>query len=333
MPSAAPQFPDIEEEKRLISFLRGVSTDAVGLNEVAAAAGAAGVVAHRSGDRQTAAVQELAHQRMLHWLRRIGQALDQVGVRFVALKGPALGERYYRPGYLRACGDIDILIDPRDFARADAAVRGCGYRPSAKIPGLTTRILGHDAAYDHDTAPMLEMHVRLQSFFGIRPDAGRFLARSIEQTLSNGYRVRVLEPVDEFVHLAAHAAAHRWIEARWVYDLYLLLGEQTGLDWEAVARRTGELHLWPAVLLTCAVLETEWDRRAPLVGLARERYEKAVELLPSVRREVWEGSNAAKSRQLWRETALCEGPVEKARLLARGLAYPVLRRLRDLHFS
>jgi hypothetical protein len=333
MPPDAPQYPDIEDEKRLIAYLRGVSGEAAGLRAVAAAGGVAGVVAYRSGDRETAAVQELTHQRALHWLGRVGRALDQVGVRFVALKGAALGERYYRPGYLRACGDIDILIDPGEFGRAEAAVRGLGYRPSAKAPGLTTRVLGHDAAYDHDAAPMLEMHVRLHSFFGIRPDAGRFLDRAVEQRLSNGYGVRVLDPVDEFVHLAAHAAAHRWIEARWAYDLYLLLEERGDLDWEAVARRTGELHLWPAVLLTCAVLETEWERRVPLAELAGAGYGRAVALLPRVRREVWAGTNAAKMRQLWRETVLCEGPAEKVRLLLRGVSYPVLRRLRDLHFS
>ena len=327
--AAPPQLIPAEQEARLIALLRGQFVDAAGLAQLAPRSGVAGPVAHILGDSNTLAIQELAHERGLYWLRRIGQALDSANVPFLILKGIPLGERYYRPHYLRACGDLDVLIDPADFARADKAIRPCGYLPSAIVPVLTSRMIGHHVHYEHPSAPSLEIHFLLQSFFGSRPAARPFLDRSISQTLTNGYSVRVLNPVDEFVHLAAHAAVHRWVECRWVYDLVLLLERHPALDWNAVAMRTGELRLWPSVLFTCVVLEQEWATPVPLAAMVPALYERARLLLPSTRREVWEGSNMAKLALMFRELAFCQGIPEKFRFVMRVLTYPVIRRVRD----
>lgn len=331
MPIAEPKFLPAEQEARLISLLRGQSAvgDPAELREAASRAGVAGAIARLSGDERTLAVQEMSHRRGLHWLRKVGTGLDAAGVRFVVLKGFPLSERLYEPGYLRHSGDLDVLIDPRDFSRAHAVALANGFTPSETYHGFTTRMLGHDAAYDHASAPSLELHVRLHSRFGIRPAAAPFLERAVWQTLSDGRRVRVLGRADDFVHLAAHATAHQWSKLRWLYDLYLFLERNAEMDWDEVARRTAELRVWPAVLLTCAVLENEWGTVAPLTRLAGGRYGEAKALLPRVRYMEWEGSNADKTRLIFQELALCGGPMEKARHLARGFSYPLLRRLRE----
>lgn len=331
MPIAAPQFLPVEQEAQLIALLRGQSRveNPAELQEAAAQAGVAGPMAYLTGDARTLALQEMNHRRGLHWLRKVGEALDAAEIPFLVLKGFPLSERLYEPGYLRHCGDLDILIEPKDFARAHGVALAGGYTPSVTYPHLTTRILGHDAAYDHRTAPSLELHLRLHSNFGIRPAAAPFFERAEAQTLSDGYRVRALGRVDDFVHLAAHATAHRWSKLRWLYDIYLFLRRHPDLDWDTVAARTEGLRVWPAVLLTCAVLETEWETAVPLAGLAPGRYREARALLPRVRHVAWEGSNAEKTRLLIQELALCGGPVEKVRHLVRGFTYPVLRRLRE----
>jgi hypothetical protein len=332
MPATALPFLPVDQEARLVALLRGIPVPG-GSDDLMAAAVAGGVpgpIAYLLRDSRALAVQEMRHRHALHWLRRAGVALDHAGVPFAVLKGAPLSERYYRPGFLRSCGDLDLLIDPGDFSPAQQAILAIGYHPSSSVPNLTTRILGHDATFVHPAGPAIELHVRLHSHFGIRPAAGPILARTVRQSLSNGYSVRVPEPVDEFVHLAAHAVSHRWREPRWLHDLFLLLDRCRDLDWQAVAERTTELRLWPSVLLTCAVLESEWATRVPLADLAARRYRRAQALLPAVRRSTWAGSGMEKSIYLLRETRLCDGPAEKLRHLARGFTYPVLRRLREV---
>lgn len=332
MLAAAPPSLPVDQESRLIGLLRGgaPSEDSAGLLAAATASRLAGPVAHRLGDVRTLALQELEHRRAIFWLRRAGEQLDLAGIPFVALKGAALGERYYRPHFLRACGDIDLLIHPAHFPRAAAAIALAGYTPDASVPNRTTRMLGHDATFSQPGAPPLELHIRLHSLFGIRPHPAPLLERAVPLTLSHGYSVSVLAAEDQFVHLAAHAVAHRWSEARWLYDIVLLLEQETLLDWELVVLRMREIRVTRAVLLTCAVLETEWAVTVPLTSRIPEAYALAQRLLPSVRRAVWSGGALEKTRLLLAETRLCDGPIQKLRLLTRGFTYPVLRRFRDL---
>lgn len=332
MPAAeSAMFLPAEQEARLIAILRGAppSGDLTQLRQSALFAGVAGPIALALGDSESLAIQELSHQRGLLWVTRIGRALDAASVPFLVLKGVPLGERYYNPPYLRTYSDLDFLIDPANFPAAHAAILALGYTPSQSVPSQTTLLLGHDATYEHPSGPLLELHVRLHSLFGIRPDARPFLAASIPQQLTNGYTVRVLNPEDEFVHLAAHAASHRWCQARWVYDIVLLLNHQPSLDWPRIAASTGALRLWPTVLLTCALLQSEWQCAVPLAALVPSRFRRAQQLLPSVRYSQWDGSNWFKFAYLLKETALCGGPVQKFRFLVHGLTYPLLRRWRE----
>jgi hypothetical protein len=67
----------------------------------------------------------------------------------------------------------------------------------------------------------------------------------------------------------------------------------------------------------------------PLTALAPDRYLRARKLFIAIRNRPLPHTDLTKLQTLIAETATCDGPIEKARFVSRGLAYTALRRLRD----
>src|SRR5208282_1627925 len=66
-------------------------------------------------------------------LARIMQHFERRQLRAVPYKGPALAQSVYRDLGLRSFSDLDFLISPADFERAEQALAEIGYRPSAEL--------------------------------------------------------------------------------------------------------------------------------------------------------------------------------------------------------
>lgn len=71
----------------------------------------------------------LFHQAASARLQQIEAAFQQASIPVIALKGPRLAEQLYPSAGLRPFEDLDILIDPPDRPRADAALASLGYQP------------------------------------------------------------------------------------------------------------------------------------------------------------------------------------------------------------
>lgn len=184
-----------------------------------------------------AVARELDHQAHVAMLRRVDAVLAEASLTAVALKGVLLGERYYPRPSSRATSDIDLLVAEDDLERAAEALSGVGYRGFDGPSERRFRREHHHLHFEHPHAPPLELHFHAYRGFGSILRSEPLLRRS--RTHADWKAVRVLEPADELLYLAVHAAAHRFVRIGWLFDLKLLLGGMSPRD---VARAHERAH-------------------------------------------------------------------------------------------
>jgi hypothetical protein len=179
-------------------------------------------------DRAIHAAAQVHHAAFLGSLRRALRALDPL--RVVCLKGPVLAERLHALPYGRSSTDLDVLVAPEDRIAAVEALRPAGWRPGPTREVERYVATHHHVILDHPTEPMIELHFHAHRGFGTQIPAAPLLARSSVHPVA-GMTCRILDPVDEFVFLATHAARHRFVRLGWQLDLRLLLArERPDLD-------------------------------------------------------------------------------------------------------
>lgn len=71
--------------------------------------------------------QKAKVQRFSKALGEIARILDSMYIPFLAIKGPTLSATAYDNIYAREFDDIDILVSPNDFNKADAALKAAGF--------------------------------------------------------------------------------------------------------------------------------------------------------------------------------------------------------------
>lgn len=186
------------------------------------------------GRWRAGALTELsAAERRAERALRVVRSLRGGGVNAVLLRGPGLSERLYGSAALRPGGDVDVLIDPRDWSTADALLRGAGWAREYGVAPMETayRVPG-------DRAFAVEVHCALDDsplMRHLRLPAAEWSERAV-----NGALVRVHDGALLPAYLAAHAAKHVLPPLLWFVDLQTLWValDETGRDeaW-AVARR------------------------------------------------------------------------------------------------
>lgn len=189
-----------------------------------------------------------SHNRRLRELKAIYSALNAEGIRAVALKGPVLGERYLHPVYLKVSGDLDLLVDEADLLRASRCLASMGLREEDhELPWSVRRRRYHHIVMlptDEQTDfASVELHYRLplqHTPIGTRD----LLARSQPWVGANGLQVRVLDPADEAIYLAIHAARHFFARLAWLHDTLMVfrsLSDSHRCEVMERARRAGKI--------------------------------------------------------------------------------------------
>jgi hypothetical protein len=165
----------------------------------------------------------------------------------VPLKGPVLGARLYGEYSWRPTSDVDVLIDIDHCDRAIAAMEAAG---ATLDPTYRDHHHRYHRRYGYHIGMiyrgvLVELHFRATSRFGADLPSRAMIERSRPTPLFD-MSVRVLDPADELVYLATHAAAHFFTRDVLLLDLRML-ARRTSIDWGAVERRAREAHLRRAV--------------------------------------------------------------------------------------
>ncbi|HYA16857.1 MAG TPA: nucleotidyltransferase family protein [Bryobacteraceae bacterium] len=168
---------------------------------------------HVSGQRRQWCDEVLArswgrHERMLRQLRWLTDLFEAKNVPTIALKGPALAERYYKPAFLRKpSGDLDLAVREEDLRKACAPLLREGYTFEVPLEEAVKR--SYHVELLHASRPKVELHFRLShKALGVPVD--EFFERAVSLQLSDGREIQVLAPADQLLHLVLHLAQSRF---------------------------------------------------------------------------------------------------------------------------
>ncbi|HET9254272.1 MAG TPA: nucleotidyltransferase family protein [Pseudonocardiaceae bacterium] len=162
------------------------------------------------------------HLRTMADLRFVQKSFDEAGIGWLVFKGPVLSEIIYqRPG-ARDCGDLDVLVHPRDVGPAVDRLLDQGVVPlrgdwrgvRAQGDGECEFLLPHGTPID--------LHWDVINDGRVRPSfsvpTGKLFAASRAVRIDD-QDVRTFSPVDTVLHAALHGCRSGGDRLRWLLDL------------------------------------------------------------------------------------------------------------------
>jgi hypothetical protein len=217
-------------------------------------------------------------QRLLSMAGALVDRLESERVPVIALKGLALGDRYYADPADRPMRDVDLLVR-REHVAAVLDVAG--------DLGLHRYDDRHSLAFDlrfgsalvltptpaDDARPSIDLHWALfddgRASGTPVPGPDDVWERAGHLDVS-GMRLLALAPEDMLLHLAAHLALHHAFGGLlWYCDLALLLRDPSSrLDWDAIVRRAERRRLRGVLSLVLEAVSELFDAAVP-VDVAR----------------------------------------------------------------
>ncbi len=155
-------------------------------------------------------------------------ALDRAGIRYVALKGAALGATVYDEPALRPMTDVDLLVRPQDKVPALETLAAAGFeRPSASEEAFWEESyynlpLAAPGEAGGDGGAKLELHWSIAQAGRHAPDVDGIIARA-RRVDAGGRSLSVPHPVDLLLHQSLHLSYHYYEPMLiWLHDLALL---------------------------------------------------------------------------------------------------------------
>lgn len=190
---------------------------------------------------------------------RLGRLFGDAGVPVLVLKGEALSIQLYGESGWRTTRDIDLLVDPEQFADAQAVLLKAGYRQHQKLPSH------HQAAYLRAikeveftriaTGGLVELHYRLADNHRLLHFPFASLWNKREQVRVGDVAVATLPRHRLPLYLCVHGADHGWSRLQWLVDFSSALSQSKSLG--AAFQSADALGLrWP--FLHAVVLAHEW---------------------------------------------------------------------------
>jgi hypothetical protein len=230
------------------------------------------------------------HARYLliaHAVRVIAQAVAQVNVPVMLVKGAALARTVYPKPWLRPMNDIDLLVMEEDRLRVLEALEssGCEVFPSPADRRYSATLLGETGvAFSTGGAELLiEVHHRLDKVVRRPIDYAAIAERAVHFHDLPGLSVPC--PVDHALLVILHASSSEFRhEVAWS-DLELLFG--VGIDFDELSQRARTWGLATATFVAAMMLRLRGSQQVPealLQGLvpARSRQRVLGRLFPNL---------------------------------------------------
>lgn len=167
--------------------------------------------------------QMLRHLRALEDLKGLGAAFDRAGIAWVAVKGATLASVVWPHADMREYYDLDLLVEPAATREAVEIVESTGGRLlDRNWPALRQSGRGELAMVGrHGT------HVDLHWHLAVAPSARRAFPLDVDAMLARRRRhdlsalsLPMLEPEDQALHVALHAAQAGANRLMWLADVY-----------------------------------------------------------------------------------------------------------------
>ena len=204
----------------------------------------------------------LLTRELLSLLKRF----DEHGIRAVPIKGPVLAMLAYQDVSLRQFGDLDMLLNAGDVARARALLEAEGYIPKFQLAAPQEDAFityQHDYPLYHSGKDIvLELHSGIKpKFYAISLDH-KDLWAGLSGISIGGQQIPCLTLEDQLLTLCIHGTSHSWERLFWIVDIAELLSMTREVDWSRLLARARRLGCHRIVLLGLALAHDLLD--APL---------------------------------------------------------------------
>jgi hypothetical protein len=263
-------------------------------------------------------------------------ALDAAGLPALPYKGPVLAEALYGDVAMRAFGDLDLLIRPRDLRAAKDLLKARGFEPEYDLgPAQEAAFLRASAQYHlvlrhADSGLLVELHWRTDPDAAVEGvasgDAEAWWDARPREPFA-GTAVRAFTPEELLLVLAIHGSKHHWERLAWLADLAALMARHPQLDWAWIAGRAAELRATRRLLLGLRLAHDLLGAAVPPDLLDRAACHRVLVRLATA---IEAAAFAAAPRplgafaRLRRDLALFESLRGKARFLCGALLEPSL---------
>ena len=212
-------------------------------------------------------------QSMLHLVGkqlRIYKLFQEHGIPVAIFKGALLAQMAYGEMSLRQAGDIDMLINARDFAHARQLLESLGYEMTPRLTSaqLASHLSNHCEIQfmRDDWFTVVDLHWDLapRSFvFGLRADEVMSRLQSVSFA---GTTVQTFGTEDLLLYQAMHGAKHLWRRLEWISSLAESLRATPDVDWDTLINRAANAHATRMLALGLRLVEQFSDVPVPAVG-------------------------------------------------------------------
>jgi Uncharacterised nucleotidyltransferase len=167
-------------------------------------------------------------------------------VALLFLKGLTLGALAYGNIALKSAIDIDLLIDPRDLAKAAELLRKHGFHLITPQDSPADRVLHawhrgwKESVWAKDSPPLqIDLHTRTADNARLIPEID---VHSLQEAVEIGGSILPTLARDElFAYLAVHGASSAWFRIKWISDFASLLSGQAAKEIDRLYRRSQQL--------------------------------------------------------------------------------------------
>jgi hypothetical protein len=193
-------------------------------------------------------------QQLAGELEGLLQALQELRVDILPLKGPALALALYGSAALRSSNDLDLLVRSEDFPRCEALLLGQGFIPL----GTASE---HDRRFLRDNL-LVELHFELASPLDFPLDIEPIWSRSRPDKF-RGHPIRALSPIDLVLYLCCHGLKHGFSRLIWIMDVARSLGGWQPDAYKELIRHARRQSLEPYLLIACEVVRSMFPQHLP----------------------------------------------------------------------
>ena len=259
------------------------------------------------------------HMRILFALRRLQTILDKGDTQWAVVKGPVLVEMLYGDPGTRSYEDLDALVEPRSFQEAVRQLEAAG----VQLLDRNWKVIRRESFGElHFLLPanlLLDLHWSLVTIYRGRTsmNSTEILTRRRQVQLA-GIPAWSLDPVDQVLHLAVHAALSGADKLIWLKDIDLAVRTLAN-DWQSLAERAERWRVAAPVGLMLSRAATTLGTPVP-AGLAEQllgRYYRT--MLPVIDRiSPWQQAfGRVTTPSLLLARSIGQGPVGSATWLVR----------------
>lgn len=170
-------------------------------------------------------------------LFKITNLFEENEIEYLSYKGLTLAQLAYGDSSLRQFGDLDFLIQKRDFPKVKKLLLSNGGKPALDLSDKQEKAIlkySYDFPFGFGKQPVLvEIHwAFMESFFGFDYEIEETFSRR-QMVNIHGKNIPTLSNEDLLIYLCVHGSKHFWKRLSWTYDIGKLVQNQT-IKWEFV---------------------------------------------------------------------------------------------------